>query len=61
MYNRFISIEDGEYAKQLFYLFGTPRVMEELNTFLSLPFFDRFGGGIGITRLINAMIKANLI
>lgn len=61
MYNLFMNIEDGEYAKRLFYLFGTPRVMEELQVFLSHSFFDRFGGGIGITRLINAMLNANLL
>lgn len=61
MYNLFMNIEAGEYAKRLFYLFGTPRVMEELQAFLSHHFLTRFGGGIGITRLINAMLNAGLL
>lgn len=61
MLQHFSTIEAGQYAQKLFYHFGTPRVMAELKQFLDLPFVPRFGGGIGITRLIAAMKKANLM
>jgi hypothetical protein len=35
--------------------FGKNRVEKELKDFLSLDFFPRVGGGIGITRLLHAM------
>ena len=50
----FYTISDGEYAAKLFQLFGKERVEKELNDFLSLNFFERYGGGIGITRLARA-------
>ena len=50
----FYSIENGDYSEKLFSLFGTERVKSELNDFLSLDFFPRFGGGIGLTRLARA-------
>jgi len=50
----FYTISDGEYAAKLFQLFGRERVEKELNEFLSLEFFERYGGGIGITRLSRA-------
>lgn len=50
----FYTISDGEYAAKLFQLFGKERVEKELNKFLSLDFFERYGGGIGITRLARA-------
>ena len=55
MRNIFFEIEGGRYAEKLFSLFGYDRVMDELNEFLSNDFFQRVGGGIGITRLIRAM------
>ena len=58
MRRRFHSISDGNYAKRLFGSFGKNRVMEELNDFLSLPFFPRCGGGIGMTRMIQALKRA---
>jgi aspartyl/asparaginyl-tRNA synthetase len=57
----FHTLSDGEYAKLLFDAFGVPRVMEELDRYLSLPMFERFGGGIGLNRLARAMTLANLI
>lgn len=51
----FHTISDGEYAGILYDKFGKDRVEEELEEFLSFDFFPRFGGGIGITRLIRAM------
>lgn len=50
----FYTISDGGYAGKLFELFGKERVEKELNEFLSLNFFERFGGGIGLTRLARA-------
>jgi hypothetical protein len=38
----------------LFELFGKERVEKELDEFLSLNFFPRFGGGIGMTRMARA-------
>jgi len=54
MKEEFYSISSGEYANLLFGLFGKERVEEELNEFLSLDFFPRCGGGIGMTRMISA-------
>ncbi|MES2315671.1 MAG: amino acid--tRNA ligase-related protein [Patescibacteria group bacterium] len=54
MKNEFYTISGGKYAGLLFDLFGKERVEKELNEFLSLPFFPRVGGGIGMTRMINA-------
>ncbi len=61
MLDNFNTIEGGKYKAKLFELFGEERVMAELKTFLDLPFFPRFGGGIGITRLIHGLEKNNLI
>lgn len=61
MRRNFNTIENGEYAKRLYYHFGSPRVNAELEEFLAHNFVPRFGGGIGITRLISAMQKANLL
>ncbi len=54
MKHNFYSIEDGKYCEKLFELFGKERVEKELEEFLSLNFFSRFGGGIGMTRLARA-------
>lgn len=50
----FYNVEKGEYCKKLFELFSEERVEKELEDFLSFEFFDRFGGGIGMTRLMRA-------
>lgn len=55
MYNNFYSICDGEYAEILFHKFGKDRVLRELDAFLSLSMIERFGGGIGISRLIRSL------
>lgn len=55
MYDRFHSISNGYYADLLYSHFGKDRVEKELNDFLSLEFFDRFGGGIGMTRMLRGM------
>lgn len=61
MREQFHKISDGQYAGLLYELFGKERVEKELEEFLSLKFFPRFGGGIGVTRLIDAMKKSDLI
>jgi aspartyl/asparaginyl-tRNA synthetase len=53
----FYTISNGQYAAKLFDLFGKDRVEKELNDFLALDFFPRCGGGIGLTRLIDAVKK----
>jgi aspartyl/asparaginyl-tRNA synthetase len=60
MKDEFYTISEGGYAKKLFDLFGQERVEKELNEFLSLDFFPRTGGGIGMTRMINAMGQLQL-
>jgi len=61
MKEQFYTISDGEYAKLLFDLFGQERVEAELEQFLAHDFFPRYGGGIGITRLISAMHQAEVM
>ena len=61
MRRQFMTISDGEYANTLFSLFGKERVMKELDEFLTLSFFPRYGGGIGVTRMIDTMKKYNLL
>ncbi|KAA0205851.1 transposase [Candidatus Uhrbacteria bacterium] len=58
MRERFYSISGGGYAQKLFDLFGKDRVEAELEAFLKLPFFPRYGGGIGMTRLIQSLERA---
>jgi hypothetical protein len=54
MRHRFHTISGGGYAALLYKKFGKRRVEKELEEFLSLTFFPRFGGGIGMTRLMRA-------
>jgi aspartyl/asparaginyl-tRNA synthetase len=55
MRNLFYSISDGQYAKLLFNHFGQLRVERELEEYFSLDMFERFGGGIGLTRMCRAL------
>ncbi len=55
MQTRFHSISGGRYAGLLYKLFGKKRVERELNDFLDMSFFPRYGGGIGMTRLMRAL------
>ena len=55
MREQFHTISDGMYANMLYSGFGKERVERELEEFLGYDFFPRFGGGIGITRLIKAL------
>jgi aspartyl/asparaginyl-tRNA synthetase len=61
MTHEFHTISDGKYAKKLFELFGKDRVENELHEFMDLTFVPRVGGGIGVTRLINALQKGALM
>jgi len=61
MRQQFETISGGKYAGLLYELFGQERVKRELDEFLALEFFPRFGGGIGITRLIDGMKKYELV
>jgi len=56
MREMFYTISDGMYANLLHGQFGKERVERELDDFLSLDFIPRVGGGIGLTRLINAIM-----
>ena len=55
MRDTFHSITDGEYSALLYKLFGKDRVEAELEKFLEFDFFQRVGGGIGMTRMIAAL------
>ena len=61
MRKQFNEISNGEYANMLFSQFSKDRVLGEMNDFLSKEFFPRFGGGIGMTRMIRAMKLSKLI
>jgi aspartyl/asparaginyl-tRNA synthetase len=61
MRKSFYTISEGGYAQKLFELFGKDRVEQEFHEFLELDFFPRSGGGIGLTRLIDAMKKGGLM
>jgi aspartyl/asparaginyl-tRNA synthetase len=57
MRDTFHTIVDGEYAQLLYKLFGKDRVEAELEELLKFDFFQRVGGGIGMTRMIAALDK----
>ncbi len=61
MREEFHTISNGMYANTLFAQFGQKRVHEELEKFLSLEMFPRYGGGIGVTRMIRAMKMAGIM
>jgi aspartyl/asparaginyl-tRNA synthetase len=61
MRQNFYSVSGGDYAKLLFKLFGQDRVEAELNAYLKLKMFPRFGAGIGVTRMIRAMKMEGLL
>ncbi len=61
MREQFHNISDGEYANLLYNHFGKKRVEDELEEYLSLDMFERFGGGIGVTRMVAAMKAAGLM
>lgn len=57
----FYNLSGGQYCQLLFNAFGRERVEAELEEYLSLPMFERFGGGIGVTRMARAMKLAGII
>lgn len=61
MRERFFTIQNGTYANLLFTHFTKARVMAELEEYLALPMIERFGGGIGLTRLARAMELSGLL
>jgi aspartyl/asparaginyl-tRNA synthetase len=61
MKEMFDTISDGGYADILYKKFGKERVDKEMKEFLSHDFVPRYGGGIGVTRMIRAMKMCNLI
>ena len=61
MREQFHTISNGEYAQLLYNLFDKKRVLKELDEFLQFDFIPRFGGGIGVTRMISAMRLAGLM
>jgi aspartyl/asparaginyl-tRNA synthetase len=61
MRKQFYNISDGNYANILFSNFTKERVEKELDEFLRFDFFERSGGGIGVTRMIRALKLSNLL
>lgn len=61
MKKMYSTISNGEYAQLLYDKFTKERVDEELDKFLEHEFFQRVGGGIGVTRMIRAMKLSNLM
>ncbi len=57
MREAFHTISDGGYANLLYDLFGKERVEAELEEFLSHNFVPRYGGGIGVTRLVSSLAR----
>ena len=57
MRKQFYTISDGEYSNLLFNHFGRKRVEDELEEYLELDMFERFGGGIGVTRMVRAILE----
>ena len=61
MRRQFYTISNGQYANILFSNFTKERVETELDKFLQFKFFERCGGGIGVTRLLRAMKLSKLM
>mgnify|MGYP001322015047 CR=1 FL=1 len=61
MRRTFSTISDRKYSQLLYALFGQERVEKELEEFLDFDFFPRSGGGIGVQRMMNALLNANVI
>lgn len=61
MRHQFHTISNGEYAKKLFDEFGEDRVMEDFERYIQHTFVPRYGGGIGVTRLIKFLEKQGLM
>ena len=61
MRRQFYTISEGKYANILFSNFTKERVEGELDDFMKFNFFQRSGGGIGVTRMIRAMKLSGII
>ncbi len=61
MRDMFYTISNGEYKDILYREFSKERVDQELEEFLNRDFFPRYGGGIGVTRMIRAMEMSHLL
>ncbi len=61
MRDNFFNISDGQYSQMLFNKFGEKRVMDELETYLELPFINRVGAGAGISRILSSMDSEGLL
>ena len=61
MRETFHTITEGAYSSLLFDLFSKDRVQGELEEFLQHDFFPRVGGGIGMTRMIAALEKLEVL
>ena len=61
MREMFYTISGGQYKDILYKEFTKERVDRELDAFLDRDFFPRYGGGIGVTRMIRAMELSNLL
>lgn len=57
----FNTIMDGAYKNKLYELFGEERTNAELDEYLDFDFFERCGGGIGVSRLMRSMDTEKLI
>ena len=55
MRETFYTISDGGYAQILYDTFGHESVEKVLDEFLEFDFFPRSGGGIGVTRIMQAI------
>ena len=49
------------YYEGLYKEFSKERVDKELDEFLDRDFFPRYGGGIGVTRMIRALDNSHLL
>lgn len=61
MLARFNSIMEGGYKDKLYELFGKERTDTEMDDYLNFDFFQRAGGGIGMTRLMRSMRLEGLL
>lgn len=61
MRHQFHTVTGGKYAELLYKEFGKDRVDKELEEYFSHNMFRRYGGGIGVTRLIKSMQKEGLM
>lgn len=57
----FYAVSNGYYHKLLFRRFGKERVVKELEYYVQLDMRSRFGGGVGITRLVRALKLNNTL